>query len=74
MCQDVICRTSSINHFVTVCSYYEGQLTSISEIDVEDEGKTPRVRVTEAAEKVCYHWKSLIELVELVVFIEVSEG
>ncbi|WVZ25662.1 hypothetical protein V8G54_004206 [Vigna mungo] len=31
--------------------YYEGQLTSISEIDVEDEGKTPRVRVTEAAEK-----------------------
>ncbi|XP_014511738.1 RNA cytidine acetyltransferase 1 [Vigna radiata var. radiata] len=32
--------------------YYEGQLTSISEIDVEDEGKTPRVRVTEAAEKV----------------------
>ncbi|KAL9329702.1 hypothetical protein ACSQ67_004705 [Phaseolus vulgaris] len=33
-------------------SYYEGQLTSISEIDVEDEGKTPRVRVTEAAEKV----------------------
>ncbi|KOM30646.1 hypothetical protein LR48_Vigan01g020000 [Vigna angularis] len=32
--------------------YYEGQLTSISEIDVEDEGKTPSVRVTEAAEKV----------------------
>ncbi|KAK7369418.1 hypothetical protein VNO80_11455 [Phaseolus coccineus] len=32
--------------------YYEGQLTSISEIDVEDEGKTPRVRVTEAAEQV----------------------
>ncbi|KAK7358902.1 hypothetical protein VNO77_00843 [Canavalia gladiata] len=32
--------------------YYEGQLTPISEIDVEDEVQAPRVRVTEAAEKV----------------------
>ncbi|KAJ1398597.1 tRN [Sesbania bispinosa] len=31
--------------------YYEGQLTPISEIDVEDEVQAPRVRVTEAAEK-----------------------
>ncbi|XP_027365798.1 RNA cytidine acetyltransferase 1 isoform X1 [Abrus precatorius] len=32
--------------------YYEGQLTPISEIDVEDEVQAPQVRVTEAAEKV----------------------
>ncbi|TKY48332.1 N-acetyltransferase protein [Spatholobus suberectus] len=32
--------------------YYEGQLTPISEIDVEDEVKTQQIRVTEAAEKV----------------------
>ncbi|KAJ1412894.1 tRN [Sesbania bispinosa] len=31
--------------------YYEGQLTPISEIDVEDEVQAPQVRVTEAAEK-----------------------
>ena len=40
--------------YVIVCSYYEGQLTSISEMDIEDEVQAPRVRVTEAAEKVCY--------------------
>ncbi|XP_028755074.1 RNA cytidine acetyltransferase 1 [Neltuma alba] len=32
--------------------YYEGQLTPISEMDVEDAVEAPRVRVTEAAEKV----------------------
>ncbi|KAI9108625.1 hypothetical protein K1719_020272 [Acacia pycnantha] len=32
--------------------YYEGQLTPISEMDVEDVVEAPRVRVTEAAEKV----------------------
>ncbi|KAK7247503.1 hypothetical protein RIF29_42386 [Crotalaria pallida] len=32
--------------------YYEGQLTPISEMGVEDEVQPPRVRVTEAAEKV----------------------
>ncbi|KAK7318525.1 hypothetical protein RJT34_03228 [Clitoria ternatea] len=32
--------------------YYEGQLTPISEIDVEDEVLVPQVKVTEAAEKV----------------------
>lgn len=32
--------------------YYEGQFTSISEMDVEDELETPEVRLTEAAEKV----------------------
>nr|XP_027191121.1 RNA cytidine acetyltransferase 1 isoform X2 [Cicer arietinum] len=32
--------------------YYEGQLTPISENDVEDKEHTPQVRVTEAAEKV----------------------
>lgn len=35
-----------------VCRYYEGQFTSISEMDVEDELETPEVRLTEAAEKV----------------------
>ncbi|KAH9669507.1 RNA cytidine acetyltransferase 1 [Citrus sinensis] len=32
--------------------YYEGQLTTFSEIDVEDTVETPEVRVTEAAKKV----------------------
>ncbi|KAL2342979.1 hypothetical protein Fmac_004264 [Flemingia macrophylla] len=32
--------------------YYEGQLTPISEVDVEDEVQAPQVRITEAAEKV----------------------
>ncbi|WJX23106.1 hypothetical protein P8452_12349 [Trifolium repens] len=32
--------------------YYEGQLTPFSEIDVEDEMQAPRIRVTEAAERV----------------------
>ncbi|OIW18193.1 hypothetical protein TanjilG_31313 [Lupinus angustifolius] len=32
--------------------YYEGQLTPISEMDIEDKVQPPRVRVTEAAEKV----------------------
>lgn len=41
--------------YVTVCSYYEGQITRISEINVEDKVQAPRLRVTEAAEKVCYH-------------------
>lgn len=32
--------------------YFEGQLTSIAELDVEDTLESPQVRVTEAAEKV----------------------
>ncbi|XP_027078262.1 RNA cytidine acetyltransferase 1 [Coffea arabica] len=32
--------------------YFEGQLTSIAELDVEDTQESPQVRVTEAAEKV----------------------
>ena len=44
-----------IIYITTLCSYYEGQLTPISEIDVEDEVQAPPVRVTEAAEKVCYY-------------------
>ncbi|TKY57778.1 N-acetyltransferase protein [Spatholobus suberectus] len=32
--------------------YYEGQITPISEIDVEDEVQAPQIRVIEAAEKV----------------------
>ncbi|KAG5041233.1 hypothetical protein AAZX31_05G172800 [Glycine max] len=32
--------------------YYEGQITRISEINVEDKVQAPRLRVTEAAEKV----------------------
>lgn len=43
-----------MNHLHTVFSYYEGQLTTISENDVEDEVQAPQIRVTEAAEKVCY--------------------
>lgn len=51
----MLSRTSCINHLLhTVCSYYEGQLTPISENDVEDKEHTPQVRVTEAAEKVCF--------------------
>lgn len=45
-----------INYLHTICSYYEGQLSLISEIDVEDEVQAPRIRVTEAAEKVCYFY------------------
>lgn len=48
----MLCRTSSINHLLIVYSYYEGQLTPISEIDIEDEMQAPRIRVTEAAERV----------------------
>jgi len=40
--------------YITACSYYEGQLIPISEIDVEDKVQAPRVRVTEAAKQVCY--------------------
>lgn len=36
----------------SVHRYYEGQLTTFSEIDVEDTVETPEVRVTEAAKKV----------------------
>lgn len=45
-------RTSCANHLHTVYSYYEGQLTPISENDVEGEVYTPQITVTEAAEKV----------------------
>lgn len=55
MCQNVKAEHCQLTIYITVCSYYEGQLTPISEIDVEDEVQAPRVRVTEAAEKVCYH-------------------
>lgn len=47
-----------MNHFKncsTVCRYYEGQLTSFSELDVEDAEETPQgsqLRLSEAAEKV----------------------
>lgn len=37
---------------VTLCRYYEGQLTPISEIDVEDDVRDPQISVAEAAEKV----------------------
>lgn len=51
----ILSSTSCINHLLhTVCSYYEGQLTSISENDVDDKVHTPQITVTEAAEKVCY--------------------
>ncbi|TKY60362.1 N-acetyltransferase protein [Spatholobus suberectus] len=45
--------------------YYEGQLTSISEIDVEDEVQAPRVRVTEAAEKVSLLEENIIPRTDL---------
>lgn len=45
----------------TVCRYYEGQLTSISELDFEDAEtpQGPQLRLTEAAEKVCCLKKAL---------------
>jgi hypothetical protein len=49
----MLCRASPINHLHAIYSYYEGQLTPFSEIDVEDEMQAPRIRVTEAAERVC---------------------
>jgi hypothetical protein len=50
----MLSSTSGINHSLhTICSYFEGQLTPISENDVDDKVDTPQIRVTEAAEKVC---------------------
>lgn len=42
------------------CRYFEGQLTPISEVDVENASESSRIRVTDAAEKVNSFTKILL--------------